>query len=93
MGKRLTLFFGVLVGVTNKLLQSELKQQDTLKNWIFDHSNLKNTIHIYIYIYIYNIYVYISSAWSKLVGVCMCVYVCVFTLYNGNIQVKPECSI
>ena len=49
--------------------------------YIYNH-----IIHIYIYIniciYIYlNIYIYIY------------IYVCVYTLYNGSIPVKPECSI
>ena len=35
-------------------------------------------IYIYIYIYIYYLYIYIYF---------------VYTLYNGIIKVKPECSI
>ena len=50
------------------------------KPLFIDHSFEVISIYIYMDIYIY-------------VCVCVCVCVYVYTLYNGGIQVKPECSI
>ena len=49
----------------------------------------------FIYIYIYNIYIYIYIIYIY-IYLYIYVYICIYmytSLYNGSIQVKPECSI